>query len=58
MELFRAALGLAIFIILMSLFVLIGVAPGTAEFVISLASLVIGIIFLGIVVWAIRRVAR
>lgn len=58
MELFRAALGLAIFIIIMSLFVLIGVAPGTAEFTISVASLIIGLIFLAVVIWAIRRVVR
>jgi|HigsolmetaAR202D_1030399.scaffolds.fasta_scaffold00085_35 hypothetical protein len=54
----RAALSMAVFIVMVSAGLIWVQTPGTAEFVISVFSLIIGLIFLGLVVLVIRRVSK
>lgn len=54
----RAALSMAMFIVLVSAALIWIQTPGTAEFVISVFSLIIGLIFLGLVVLVIRRLSK
>lgn len=58
MQAFKAALSLAFFIVVASLLVLTLQTPGTAEFVVSVLSLVIGLALLGLVVWVMKRFSR
>lgn len=51
----KAALTIALFIVVASALVLIGQTPGTAEFVVSVMSLVVGLVFTGVVVIVARR---
>ncbi len=51
----RTALSLALFIVIASAAVLIGQAPGTAEFIVSVMSLAVGLIFTALVVLIARR---
>ncbi|MCS6846921.1 MAG: hypothetical protein RMN52_04305 [Anaerolineae bacterium] len=51
----RTALSLALFIVIASAAVLIGQTPGTAEFVVSVMSLAVGLIFAALVVLVARR---
>lgn len=55
---FRAALNIALFIVLASAALVWFQTPGTAEFVVTVMSLVVGLIFLGVVVFAIRFFSR
>jgi preprotein translocase subunit Sss1 len=57
-ELGRAWLQVAVFITLVSAALLLFVQPGTAEFVIAVTSLAIGLVFVGIVVFMVKRVNR
>jgi hypothetical protein len=58
MNAFKPALAAALFIIVASVWVLLGQTPGTAEFVVSVLSLGIGLVFLGLVIWVMRRFSR
>lgn len=55
---FRAALNMALFIVLTSAALIWFQTPGTAEFVVTVMSLVIGLIFLGVVILVIRRFTK
>lgn len=55
---FRAALNMALFIVLTSAALVWFQTPGTAEFVVTVMSLVIGLIFLGVVILVIRRFTK
>jgi drug/metabolite transporter (DMT)-like permease len=55
---FKAALTLALFLVLASAGVLLIQTPGTAEFVISVLSLLVGLVFLGVVMLVIRKFSR
>jgi hypothetical protein len=57
-ELGRAALRWALLIVLLALGLLLGLKPGTPEFAITLLTLLIGILFLGVVVAAVRFLGR
>lgn len=54
----RAALQLALFIIIAALLTLLFVQPGSAEFVVTVLSLGVGVLFLGVVMYMIRRSSR
>ena len=51
----RAWFQVAVFITLVSAALLLVVQPGTSEFVITATSLVIGLAFMGVVVFMVRR---
>ena len=51
----RAALQLALFVVIAAGFSLLCVRPGSAEFVVTILSLVVGLMFLGAVAFIIRR---
>ncbi|HEU5089081.1 MAG TPA: hypothetical protein VFT99_16610 [Roseiflexaceae bacterium] len=55
---FRSALALAIFLVLMSAIMLIGQPTDSPEFVVTVLSLGVGLVFLAVVVWAIRRLSK
>ena len=57
-EVGRAAFGIAIFIIVVALGLLLVLPKGTPEFAITLASLLIGLAFLGLVVVMVRVIGR
>ena len=57
-ELGRAAFGWAIFIVVAALGLLLVLSPGTPEFAVTLLSLLIGLIFLGLVVALVRLAGR
>ena len=57
-ELGQAWFRVALFITLVSAALLIFVQPGTAEFVMTVASLVVGLVFVGIVVFMVKRANR
>ncbi len=54
----RAALQLALFIIIAALLTLLCVQPGSAEYVVTVFSLGVGVLFLGVVMFMIRRSSR
>jgi hypothetical protein len=54
----RAALAMALFLVLASSGLLIFQTPGTAEFVVTVLSLVVGLLFLAVVVFSIRRLLK
>jgi hypothetical protein len=54
----RAALSMAMFIVLVSAALIWIQTPGTAEYVITVMSLIIGLVFLGLVVLVIRRFSK
>jgi hypothetical protein len=55
---FRAALGLALFLVIASMLVLVGQEPGTSGFVLSVLSLAVGLMFAGVVVFVMRRLSK
>lgn len=57
-EIGRAALGIAIFIIVVALGLLLVLPKGTPEFTITVVSLLIGLALLGIVVVNVRMIGR
>ena len=57
-ELGQAWFRVALFITLVSAVLLIFVQPGTAEFVMTVASLVVGLVFVGVVVFMVKRANR
>jgi hypothetical protein len=57
-EPFKAALALAIFIVMMASLLLIGQPTDSPEFVITVLSLIVGLVFLGVVMWVIRRFSK
>ena len=57
-ELGQAWFRIALFITLVSAALLLIVQPGTAEFVMTVASLVVGLVFVGIVVFMVKRSNR
>lgn len=54
----RAAFGIAIFIIVVALGLLLALPKGTPEFAITVVSLLIGLAFLGLVVVMVRVIGR
>jgi len=54
-ELGQAWFRIALFITLVSAALLIVERPGTAEFVITVAALIIGLVFVGLVVFMVKR---
>ena len=54
----RAALQLALFIVIAAFLSLLCVQPGSAEYVITVVSLGVGLVFLALVVLMIRRSSR
>lgn len=58
MHLFKGALNLALFIVVGSGLLLFGQTPGTAEFVVTVLSLGVGVLFLLLVVWVIKRTSK
>lgn len=57
-EIGRAAFGIAIFIIVVALGLLLVLPKGTPEFAITVVSLLIGLAFLGLVVVMVRVIGR
>jgi len=57
-QLGQAWFRVALFITLVSAVLLIFVQPGTAEFVVTVASLIIGLMFVGVVVFMVKRANR
>lgn len=55
---FRAALNIALFIVLVSGALVWFQTPGTAEFVVTVLSLVVGVVFLAVVIFAIRHFSK
>ena len=58
MQLFKGALNLALFIVIASALLLFGQVPGTAEFVVTVLSLIVGLIFLTIIIVLIKRTIK
>ncbi|HEY9076579.1 MAG TPA: hypothetical protein VIO61_08560 [Anaerolineaceae bacterium] len=54
----KSALGAALFIVIASLFAVVMSQPGSAEFVISVLALGVGLITTGVVAYAIYRFSR
>lgn len=54
----RAALQLALFIIVTSAFTLLCQRPGSAEFVVTVLSLITGLLLFGAVVFVLRRFSK
>ena len=52
------ALNLALFIVIASALLLFGQVPGTAEFVVTVLSLIVGLIFLTIIIVLIKRTIK
>ena len=57
-EIGRYAFRWAIFIVLLAVALLVGLRPGTPEFAITLLTLLIGLLFLGVIVVFVRIVGR
>jgi uncharacterized membrane protein len=57
-ELGRAAFRLALFIIVMAAGLLLTLSPGTPEFAITVLTLVVGLLFLGVVAGMVRWLGR
>ena len=55
---FRAGLGLALFLVIASALVLLGQEPGTSGFVLSVLSLAVGLMFMAVVLWVMRRLSK
>ncbi len=58
LHLFKGALNLALFIVVASALLLLWEIPGTAEFVVTVMSLLVGLVFLGIVVVLIKKTSK
>lgn len=58
MHLFKGALNLALFIVVGSGLLLLLEEPGTAEFVVTVLSLGVGVVFLLLVAWVIKRTSK
>ncbi len=54
----RAALQLALFIIIAAALTLLCERPGSAEFVVTLLGLGVGLLFLGVIVFVVRRFSK
>mgnify|MGYP000848186154 FL=1 len=54
-ELGRTWFRVAVFLTLVSLFLLLVVTPGTAEFYITIATLIVGLVFIALIVIIVRR---
>jgi hypothetical protein len=57
-DLFHAALGFAMFLVIASALMLLVQEPGTAGFVLSALSLAVGLMFMGVVAWVMRRLSK
>ncbi len=55
---FQVALGMALFLMIASAIMIVVEEPGTAGFVLSVLTFAIGVAFMGVVVWAIRRTSK
>ena len=58
MQIFKSALSMALFIVIASAMLLLWQMPGTAEFVVTVLSLLVGLIFLLIVIILIKKLSR
>lgn len=54
----KAAFTTGIAVLILALFALLYVEPGSPEFVVDMMALVFDTIFLGLVIWSVRRAAR
>jgi preprotein translocase subunit Sss1 len=54
----KSALQMAVFVLLTSAALLFFQTPGTAEFVVTVLSLGVGIVFVGVVVFVMKRLSR
>jgi hypothetical protein len=57
-ELGRAAFGSAILIVIVALGLLVTLRPGSAEFAITVLSLIIGLVFIGVIALFVRVIGR
>ncbi len=57
-ELGKAALRLGFFIVVLAGGMLLFLAPGSAQFAITVITLIIGVVFLGVVILAVRVFSR
>jgi hypothetical protein len=57
-EVGKAAFRMAIFVVLVAVGLLFAVSPGTPEFAVTLLTLLIGLVFIGVVVVFVRFVGR
>lgn len=58
MQIFKGALSMALFIVIASVMLLLWQTPGTAEFVVTVLSLGVGLIFLLVVIILIKKLSR
>jgi preprotein translocase subunit Sss1 len=54
----KAGLGLALFVVILSVMILPLQTPGSAEFVVTMLSLLIGLVATGVIAFVIRRMSR
>lgn len=54
----ESALQMALFVLITSAVLLLFQTPGTAEFVVTALSLGVGIVFVGVVVFVVKRLSR
>ncbi|HIC88438.1 MAG TPA: hypothetical protein EYP04_03425 [Anaerolineae bacterium] len=54
----KAAFKIAVFIVVSALFVLPFVEPGTSEFGVTILTLVVGALFIGVIAVAVHRFSR
>ena len=54
----KAAFTIGVAVLIMALFALLYVEPGSPEFVVDILALVFITAFLGLVIWSVRRAAR
>ncbi len=54
----KSGLALALFVVIASVLMLPLQAPGSAEFVVTVIALVVGLLSLGVIAFAIRRLSR
>ncbi|MCL5997581.1 MAG: hypothetical protein M1546_16225 [Chloroflexi bacterium] len=55
---FHIALSFAMFLVVASVVMLLVQEPGTSGFVLSALSLAVGLTFMGVVAWVIRRLSK
>lgn len=54
----KTAFTIGVAVVVMALFALFFVEPGSPEFVADVLALIFGSLFLGLVIWSVRRAAR
>ena len=54
----KAAFTVGLTILFMAVFVLFSLKPGSPEFVVDVVAIVVDGVFIGLVIWSVRRAAR